>query len=73
MSQRIRVPTRTAMEMVRHLARLSEMHGDSLTYVRTVLEIGLDLADARTRIAELERLSASQEEAHAARDRGVSL
>lgn len=43
-------------------------------------KVELDLRDARAeivtlkdRIAELERLSASQEEAHAARDRGASL
>lgn len=33
----------------------------------------LDLADARAELAELKRFSASQEEAHAARDRGAKV
>ena len=42
-------------------------------YTVTIIKFAMDLRDARTRIAELDTLSASQEQAHALRDAGAKL
>lgn len=73
MSQRVTDAELAKMNKKEFCWPIPDLVLDMLDVRKENLGLRLELFDARARIAELERLSASQEEAHELRDGGAKL